>query len=85
MRYVAGTDDAGRPIDVRDPLAADLRSRADGAGPNAERLADALFGVAQVFGEDLPRDDRFTGPVRNVLASLFANGAAAPVRAAAPG
>ena len=33
MRYAAGTDERGRPIDVRDPLAQRLRGLADAAGP----------------------------------------------------
>src|SRR5688572_28080996 len=32
MRYVAGTDESGQPIDVRDPLAPRLRKLADEAG-----------------------------------------------------
>ncbi len=35
MRYVAGVDEKGAAIDVRDPLAAHLRELADGAGPVA--------------------------------------------------
>ncbi|MCZ8098098.1 MAG: mannitol dehydrogenase family protein [Burkholderiales bacterium] len=76
MRYVAGTDEAGQPIDVRDPLAADLRRRADEAGPDAARLAPALMAVEAIFGPDLPRDPRFTEPVTRALDSLIALGVA---------
>jgi fructuronate reductase len=76
MRYVAGTDEAGRPIDVRDPLAADLRRRAEEAGPDAARLAPALMAVEAIFGPDLPRDPRFTVPVTRALDSLIALGVA---------
>ena len=51
MRYVAGIDEQGRPIDVRDPFAERLRALADSAGPVANRLAPALLGVREVFGE----------------------------------
>jgi fructuronate reductase len=81
MRYVTGIDEAGRPIDVRDPLAPDLRARADRAGRDPDRLADALLGVAPVFGTDLPGDPRFTEPLRTALRSLFERGAAATSRA----
>ncbi len=76
MRYVAGTDEAGRTIDVRDPLAADLRRRADAAGPHAARLAATLMGVESIFGRDLPGDPRFTEPVARALDSLLVHGVA---------
>jgi fructuronate reductase len=82
MRYATGIDEAGRPIDVRDPLAADLRARADGAGRDPDRLAEALLGIRQMFGDDLPREERFTAPVRRWLAMLFERGAAETVRVA---
>ena len=77
IRYVTGTDEAGRAIDVRDPLAHDLRRRADAAGPVAERLAPALLGIEIIFGTDLPTDPRFVGPVTTALSSLFAHGSLA--------
>lgn len=80
MRYVTGTDEAGRAIDVRDPIAAELRRRADAAGPVAERLAPALLGIESIFGNDLPTNPRFAGPVTAALASLFAHGALATLR-----
>lgn len=83
MRYVSGRDEAGRPIDVRDPLADRLAALAAEAGPSAERLAPALFGLSAVFGDDLPRDPRFTGPVTEALHRLFTRGAKAVVAAAA--
>ena len=75
MRYVTGIDEKGRPIDVRDPMSARLRSIADEAGPVAERLAPALLGVQEVFG-DLAQDPRFTKPVTEALGRLFQNGSA---------
>lgn len=79
MRYVTGVDEQGRPIDVRDPLAARLRGLADAAGPVASRLAPELLGVREVFGDDLPADPRFTGAVETALDRLFTRGAAATV------
>ena len=80
MRYVTGTDEAGRPIDVRDPLEGELRQRSNAAGPVAERLAPALLGIESIFGTDLPADLRFTEPVTAALASLFAQGSLATLR-----
>jgi fructuronate reductase len=48
MRYVAGVDEHGRPIDVRDPLATELAAAAKTAGPMAERLAPS--GCAAAYG-----------------------------------
>ncbi len=79
MRYVTGLDEKAQPIDVRDPLAARLRAIADEAGPDANRLAPALLAVREVFGDDLPRDERFTRPVRRCLDLLLREGAAATV------
>jgi fructuronate reductase len=42
MRYVSGLDEAGRVIDVRDPLAALLRERIDSAGPDPEKVVRAF-------------------------------------------
>jgi fructuronate reductase len=79
MRYVTGTDEQDRPIDVRDPLAERLRGLADAAGPSADRLAPALLHVREVFGDDLPRSPEFTRPVSSALDALFRKGAKAVV------
>ncbi len=81
MRYVTGIDETGEAIDVRDPLAGELRALADAAGPDAERLVRALTGVEKVFGQDLAADPRFTGPVTERLARLFKDGAKRAVAA----
>ncbi|WP_035691822.1 mannitol dehydrogenase family protein [Azospirillum halopraeferens] len=83
MRYVSGTDEQGRPIDVRDPLAARLRALADEAGPSASRLAPALLGVGDVFGGELPHHPEFVRAVTDSLDRLFTRGARACVEAAA--
>jgi fructuronate reductase len=75
MRYVTGLDEKGAPIDVRDPMASRLRELAQSAGGSAERLAEELFAVREVFGDDLPKDPRFTGAVMKSLKSLYEKGA----------
>lgn len=85
MRYVSGTDEKGSAIDVRDPLAARFKAVAEAAGADAERLADGLLAVREVFGADLPADPRFTGAVKAALGRLYAQGAAASVDAATRG
>lgn len=80
MRYVTGTDEQGKPIDVRDPLSGKLRAVADQAGLNAERLAPALLGMREIFG-DLADDPRFRAAVQAALAAIIAKGAKAAVAA----
>ncbi len=74
MRYVSGIDEAGRPIDVRDPLGDRLRAAADAAGPVAERLAPALTAFPAIFGDDLSTDPRFMTPVTHALSALIEGG-----------
>ena len=77
MRYVTGLDEKGGAIDVRDPLAAELKRRADAAGRNAEALCASLLGIEAIFGADLLGDPRFTKPVVAHLTALFDKGAKA--------
>ena len=79
MRYVTGIDEAGQPIEVKDPHAARLRQITDAAGRDAEKLADGLLAVTEIFGADLPADARFREVVTRHLSSLFERGALATV------
>ena len=79
MRYVTGSDEHGRAIDVRDPLAARLREIADQAGLVAERLAPALLDVREIFAAELAADPRFRAAVTDALARIIAKGAKAAV------
>jgi len=83
MRYVTGIDEAGNPIDVKDPLAARLRAIADAAGRDAEKLASGLLGVSEVFGTDLPANAAFRDTVTRHLRNLFEGGALATAKAVA--
>ena len=74
MRYVTGVDERGRPIDVRDPLSARLKSIADEAGPDADRLAPTLLSIEEVFG-DVSADARVVGAVTEALRRLYGGGA----------
>jgi fructuronate reductase len=80
MRYVAGTDERGREIDVKDPLAAALQAIADAAGDSPSKLARGLLGLVEIVGNDLPRSDAFVQLVIENLALLFERGALATVR-----
>ena len=80
MRYVAGTDEQGAEIDVRDPIAAELAAIAGASGPVAERLAPALLNVSAVFGT-LGTDPRMRKAVTDALARLYASGAGRALQA----
>ena len=81
MRYVTGMDEKGQPIDVRDPMAAELRRRSDQAGLNAQQLVPALLGVEAIFGKDLPAHPVFVAAVTQALDGLISKGARASVAA----
>jgi fructuronate reductase len=88
MRYVTGVDERGRPIDVRDPLSARLKIIADREGLDAARLAPALAGVREIFGDDLAADPRFLMTVTAALDRLIrlgSRGAVAHCLQFAPG
>jgi fructuronate reductase len=75
MRYVTGLDEQGKPIDVRDPLSAELHKRANNVGLHANRLAPALLAVEAIFGKDLPLSPEFTEAVTKALDQLIICGA----------
>jgi len=79
MRYVSGTDEQGRPIELRDPLSQRLRALADEAGPVASRLVPALLSLTSVFGNDLAADPRFANAVQAALDSLLKKGTRATI------
>ncbi len=74
MRYVTATDETGRAIDVRDPIAAKLKAIAENAGPVAGRLAPALLEIDSIFGT-LGSDPRMRSAVTQALAKLYEVGA----------
>ncbi len=81
IRYAAGIDEQGDPIDVRDPLSDDFRSIAQQCLGNLQALLDGFLGLKAVFGEDLPGDPTFTSAVRTQLDKLHADGARAAAAA----
>ncbi len=52
MRYVGGVDETGAPIEVKDPLAAQLRTLSDGATDAAGKVR-ALLGLRDIFPAEL--------------------------------
>lgn len=76
IRRVRGVDEKGRPIEVRHPLAADLRDRAVRGGSDPR----PVLGITSLFG-DLVEDERFVEVVAQWLSSLDTIGAAATLAA----
>ncbi|SDZ40644.1 fructuronate reductase [Jannaschia faecimaris] len=72
MRYVCGTDEAGQPIDLRDPLAGTLRALTENCTTPAEVVA-ALLSMDEIFPADLAR--RLRVPVTEAATTLWAGGA----------
>ncbi len=82
MRYVRGVDERGVGYDISDPLAGTLTARARATGNAADRV-DALLGLNEVFGDDLPCNPTFRGKIVEWLDRLERHGARAAVDAAA--
>ena len=80
MRYATGVDEQGREIDVRDPLAARLRTISESAGGAPDQIVDRLLQLTEVFGDDLPRNQSFRAALISHLTSLFQRGALETVR-----
>ncbi|WP_151637447.1 mannitol dehydrogenase family protein [Noviherbaspirillum aerium] len=76
MRYVGGADENGRPIAVQDPLAQQLQAAAQGS---AADIVDRVLGMRSIFGEDLPRSERFRGELVAALQRLQQVGSRAAV------
>jgi fructuronate reductase len=80
MRYVSGIDEQGRPIDVRDPLAARLRQISEASKGEAAELAAGLLRVTEIFGDDLSANAAFRDTVTRHLTRLYEVGARETVR-----
>jgi mannitol 2-dehydrogenase len=79
-RYAEGIDEAGRPIDIVDPL----KDRLTAAARGQRRDPDAFVADRTLFG-DLVDDDRFMDAYRWALRSLHEDGARATLeRVGAP-
>ncbi|RUT31339.1 mannitol dehydrogenase family protein [Arsenicitalea aurantiaca] len=79
IRYAAGTDEKGEPIDVRDPFVERFEAIAADADGDAERLVAGFLQIGEVFGPDLREDAAFRQIVTEHLKALIADGAAQTV------
>ena len=74
MRYVGGIDENGAPIEVKDPLAADLRAASDGAATTQAKV-EALLAIRKVFDETLANDADFKAALITAYQGLVDHGA----------
>jgi fructuronate reductase len=74
IRYVGGVDEAGKAIDVRDPLAALLRKTLDEAGEAPSERAARVIALKEIFGADLSEDRAFRAAVTEAYAAMLVHG-----------
>ena len=74
MRYAGGVDEAGAPIEVKDPLAGRLRALSDSAGDPAGKVA-ALLSLRAVFSAEMTA--QLQAPVAQAYETLLEKGARA--------
>ena len=77
IRYVGGIDEAGQPIDVRDPIGALLQQTLTSAGRDPTHRITAILGIDAVFGPDLPGSATFVATLTDAYTLLLAKGARA--------
>ena len=80
IRYVGGTDERGKPIDVRDPMRETFAKLAS-AGTAGSDYVSAVLALPSIFGADLPLDQRFTTAVSDAYRNLATHGAVGAMRA----
>jgi fructuronate reductase len=74
LLYLGGRREDGTTIDVRDPMAATLRSRLDRAGDDSEARVRTLVEIAAIFGSDLSTDRGFVASVVEAYGRLRLRG-----------
>jgi len=81
IRYASGTDEAGRPIEVADPLAATFAQIVRDAGRDPGPMADGFLDINAIFGADLKAHFGFREAVRRNVVALFRSGTRAALAA----
>ena len=74
IRYASGTDEAGQPIAVSDPISAKFAAIASAAQGNASQIADGFLDLVEVFGADLSSNPTFRRAVSRDVGTLFRDG-----------
>ncbi|PVZ82726.1 fructuronate reductase [Serratia sp. S1B] len=74
MRYVAGVDERGEAIDVRDPMVAQFQAIYAEHGLNVS-VVKALLSIEAIFGTDLIANDTFVTAVTDAYQRILDQGA----------
>jgi len=69
LRYLAGQDESGLAYQISDPLAGVLRAAAT-SSPDAVEQVAALLAVREVFGDDLPGNQKFVFTLTQHLGNI---------------
>lgn len=72
MRYVSGLDEQGHAIDVRDPLQGKIQMLVSDSDEK-ERVG-ALLSLNEIFGDDLPKNEKFVENIQPGLAATHSPG-----------
>ena len=80
MRYIAGTDEHGEAIDVRDPMAEELRAICDGHGLNAS-VVPALLAIEKIFPATVGKNPVVIDKITAAYQFILDHGARAAVAA----
>ncbi len=81
MRFLSGRNERGQDYRIADPYAERLAIIAGNAGNDPELLADNLFAIRDIFGEDLPANQHFRTAVISHLSTLMEQGTAETLKA----
>lgn len=84
MRYVSAVDEKGEPIEIRDPLNAQLATCV-AESDDGEARVRALLNISRVFGDDLAKNDALVKQLTACYLQLAAQGARASVQQAIAG
>jgi fructuronate reductase len=68
--HASGADASGRPIEVKDPLAADMAASLAGLRGDPAGALERFLGLRTIFGADLAGDDRFRAAVLAAVRDL---------------
>lgn len=74
MKYVGGVDEHGQPIDVRDPLAEQLKACLEMVSEPTDKVA-ALLSIEEIFDRSLSENPIFRGAITDAYTRLTESGA----------
>ena len=80
IRYISGVDENGRPIEVSDPHAAELRSLCDANAGDITSTVKAIVGLPKIFGSDLIHEEEFIAMTITWLEKFYEKGVLKTIR-----